>query len=364
MNISYPDIGPMEIQNVINAVSSSWVSSLGPYLEEFEDKFAKFCGTKYCVLTSNGTTALHLALLAANITEGDEVLVPDLTFVATANAVRMVGATPVFVDISANSLCIDPNLLEDKITKKTKAIIPVHLYGHPADMLSINQIATRHSLFVIEDAAEAHGAKISGKSVGSYGDVGVFSFYGNKIITTGEGGALVTNNSKIRDRVIMLRDHAMDKVNKYWHYEVGYNYRMTNIQAALGLAQLERIEYFLKKRNEILDAYRHYLQPRGIKLNPKIGDVESVNWLTIAILPNFNREFRDALITKMKSESVETRPFFYPMTMLPMYKSERSNFNQVSMDISSRGICLPTHMNIHEEDIKKVSNVLLEFIEQ
>ena|SRR5579872_5902227 len=255
--ISKPVISPREIQYVTDAVSSGWVSSQGHYLEQFEQKFAEFCNVKHCISTANGTVAIHLALMVLDIGPGDEVIVPDLTFAATANAVILAGAKPVIVDVCKDDWCIDPESVLKNITSKTKAIIPVHLYGHPCKMDELYKIAQDYHLKIIEDAAEAHGAEYRGKRVGGLGDCATFSFYGNKIITTGEGGCITTHSDSIAERARLLRDHGMKKERRYWHTEVGYNYRITNLQAALGLAQLERINDFLADRKRILETYRH-----------------------------------------------------------------------------------------------------------
>ncbi|MCC7523897.1 MAG: DegT/DnrJ/EryC1/StrS aminotransferase family protein, partial [Chitinophagaceae bacterium] len=253
--ISKPSITDKEIAYVTDAVSSTWISSLGKYIDRFETEFASFCGTRYGVATSNGTVALHLALVALGIGKGDEVIVPDLSFVATVNTILQAGAVPVFADIDPYNLCMDPRELEKVITSRTKAIMPVHLYGHPADMNAINAIAEKHNLLVIEDAAEAHGASIHGRKVGNWGVCGSFSFYGNKNITTGEGGMITTNDEALYNRLRHLRDHAMSKEKRYWHTECGYNYRMTNLQAALGCAQLERIDALMERKRQIFKIY-------------------------------------------------------------------------------------------------------------
>ncbi|MEN9422652.1 MAG: hypothetical protein RL122_35, partial [Pseudomonadota bacterium] len=253
--VSRPTITKKEIEYVTAAIASGWVSSLGEYITAFEEKFAEFCGTKYALTCSNGTTSLHLALVTMGISVGDEIIMPDLTFIATANAAKYVGAVPVLVDIERDTLCIDPAAIEAAITEKTKAIMPVHLYGHPANMPAIMAIAEKYNLLVIEDAAEAHGAEVNGKRVGSWGHCGSFSFYGNKVITSGEGGMITTDDEALYTRAKYLRDHAMSPTKRYWHTEVGFNYRMTNLQAALGLAQLERIDEILAKKQEAFEWY-------------------------------------------------------------------------------------------------------------
>src|ERR1700759_726677 len=253
--ISRPYIGAREKQLVLEALDSGWVSSIGKYIDDFEAGFARYCGTEYAGAVSNGTTGLHLALAALELQPGDEVIIPDLTFVATANAVAYTGATPVLADIDPDTLCIDAASVKSLISDKTRAIIPVHLYGHPADMDALTEIAHANALAIIEDAAEAHGAEYKGRRVGGLGKCGVFSFYGNKIITTGEGGMLTTNDADFHARAKRLRDHAMSPGRRYFHEKRGFNYRITNLQAALGVAQLERIEDFLARRAEIMGWY-------------------------------------------------------------------------------------------------------------
>ena len=358
--VSRPSISDAELELVTDAVRSGWVSSLGVYLDKFERSFADYCGVEHAISVSNGTVGLHLALCALGIGPGDEVIVPDLTFVASANAVRTAGATPVIVDVCRDTYCIDPAAVENAITGKTKAIMPVHLYGHPADMQKILQIAQSRGLKVIEDAAEAHGASIGSSKAGAFGDCGVFSFYGNKIITTGEGGMITTNDSALEARVRLLRDHAMSKETRYWHTEVGFNYRMTNLQAALGLAQMRQIDQFLAARSKLLTLYKHRLEPHGIELNPNVG-CNPVVWLVTAILPGVTREKRDQIISDMHQHGVDTRPFFYPLTMLPMYQAEA---NPVAHALSKSGLNLPTFVGMTEDQVETVCETLLRAVDR
>lgn len=347
-----PSITQKEIDYVLDAIKSGWVSSLGRYIYEFENRFAQYIGVKYALTTANGTTALHLGLVSLGIKEGDEVIVPDLTFVATGNAVTYTGAKPVFADIDPEIWCIDPDDIKKKISKKTKAIIPVHLYGHPADMDEIIKIAKEHSLYVIEDAAEAHGAEYKDKKVGSIGDIGVFSFYGNKIITTGEGGMLTTNNEKLYEKARYLRDHAMSKQKKYWHTEIGYNYRMTNIQAALGLAQLERINELINKKRQIFQWYKESLyEIDGIMLNPEKKWGKNVYWMVCLVLEKDFGITRDEIMIKLKEKCIDTRPFFYPISEMPMYGGKA--LNPIAKKISERGINLPSGVNLKKEDVNQ-----------
>ena len=357
--VSEPSITKKEIDYVLAAVKSGWVSSLGEFITKFEEEFSKFVGTKYALATSNGTTALHLALVSLGIKEKDEVIVPDLTFVATANAVTYTGATSVFADIDPETWCIDPGDLKKKITSRTKALIPVHLYGHPADMDPINILAKEYGVYVIEDAAEAHGAEYKGKKVGSIGHCGIFSFYGNKIITTGEGGMITTNNDEVYERARLLRDHAMSKEKRYWHTEIGYNYRITNLQAALGLAQLERIDELITKKRQIFEWYKESLASLdGICLNPEKKWAKNVFWMVCLIL---NKNFgvsRDELMTKLKEMGIDTRPFFYPLSEMPMYKDNRNHMNVTAKNLSERGLNLPSGVNLKREEIKHICSTL------
>lgn len=299
--ISKPSITPKEIAYVTDAVQSGWVSSLGKYINLFEKQFAHYCNTQYALTTTSGTTALHLALISLGIKAGDEVIIPDFTFVATANAVKYTGATVVTVDIEADTLCIDPTAIEAAITPKTKAIIPVHVYGHPANMPAINNIALKHDLFVIEDAAEAHGAMINGKKVGTFGDCAIFSFYGNKIITTGEGGMITTNNQALYERMHYLRDHAMKQDKRYFHTEVGFNYRMTNLQAALGLAQLERIDEIISNKAQIFTWYQQELgNIAQLQLNRTANWAKNVYWMVCLEIAGCSEVDRNQLMIKLK----------------------------------------------------------------
>jgi len=355
--IAEPSITQKEIEYVRDAIKSGWVSSLGEYIARFEQKFAEYIGVKYALTTMNGTVALHLALVSLGIKEGDEVIIPDLTFIATANAVVYSGAKPVMVDIERDTWCIDPKCIKKAVTKRTKAIIPVHLYGHPANMNDVNEIAEQNGLYVIEDAAEAHGAEYKGKKVGGIGDVGCFSFYGNKIITTGEGGMIMTNNEEIFERAKFLRDHAMDANKRYWHTEIGYNYRMTNLQAALGLAQLERIDSLISKKELVFDWYEEHLNNiPGIKLNPEKEWAKNVYWMVCLVMDKSSPLSRDNLMIRLKEKGIDTRPFFYPISQMPMYRS--SKINPVAYDISQRGVSLPSGVNLNKEQIAYICQQL------
>jgi len=362
-HVAEPAIGPLEEQYVLDAVRSGWVSSLGRYIGEFEQQFAAYCGCRYGVATSNGTTALHLALVCLGIGPGDEVIVPTLTFVATANAVAYTGATPVFVDADPETWCLDPAAVERALSPRTRAIIVVHLYGHPADMDPILALASAQAIPVVEDAAEAHGALYKGRKVGSLDKVGVFSFYGNKLITTGEGGMLVTDDEELAERARFLRDHAMSKEQRYWHPEIGYNYRLTNVQAALGLAQLQRIDEFLACKREIMGWYREFLaECNDLYLSPELPWARSSYWLICALLhPGVSRE---TVTSELRCKGVDTRPFFHPMHTLPPY---RERFRCVSRDgdgcpvaerLAASGINLPSAVTLQREDVAYICQAL------
>lgn len=355
--ISQPTITEKEIAYVTDAVKSGWVSSLGKYIELFEASFAKFCDVKYALTTNNGTTGLHLALESLGIGPNDEVIIPDLTFVATANAVSYTGAKSIMVDIDSDTLCISGKAIREAITSRTRAIIPVHLYGHPADMDAINEIAREFNLFVIEDAAEAHGAEYKGRRVGGLSNCGVFSFYGNKIITTGEGGMLTMNDEKLYKRAKMLRDHAMSSEKRYWHPEKGFNYRTTNLQAALGLAQMERIEEILEHRIKLMGWYRDYIKTSdSIRLNYVAPWAKNVFWLICIEIDWLDDQLREELMAALKECGVDSRPYFYPISTMPMYATERK------LPVTSRkykiGINLPSYYGLSRNDVIKISKIV------
>jgi perosamine synthetase len=350
--ISRPFIGRREKELVLDALESGWVSSIGKYIDEFESKFADYCGTEYALAVSNGTTGLHLALAALGLGPGDEVIVPDLTFVATANAVAYTGAKPVLADVEADTLCLDVASVKSLITPQTKAIIPVHLYGHPADMDALIEIADARGLAIIEDAAEAHGAEYKGRRVGGLGKCGVFSFYGNKIITTGEGGMLTTNDREFYQYARRLRDHAMSSQRRYFHEERGFNYRITNLQAALGVAQLERIDKFLDRRAEIMGWYTSAIAVSdAIRLNRVKNWAKSAFWMVCLEVDGFDEARRDAFMQALKARGIDSRPYFCTMSTLPMYK-------QRSLPVSTRkaqiGLNLPSYYELTKRDVERV----------
>ena len=352
-----PSLGAEERQNLLKAFDSGWISSKGEFIGEFEESFARYIGARHAVATSNGTTALHLALEALGVGAGDEVLVPTLTFVSTANAVSYTGAKPVFLEAHPDYWCIDPNKIKDKITKKTKAIIPVHLYGHPCDMDPILEIAEEHNLSMIEDAAEAHGAEYNGKKVGGFGDVNCFSFFGNKIITTGEGGMCLTDSEKIYKKMRILRDHGTNPGKHYWCDVRGFNYRMTNLQAAVGCAQVARIDELIKKKRGIAWEYNKILSGlAGITIPPEESWAKNVYWLYSVLIEDGFGLSRDDVMKKLSRNGIESRPFFPPIHNFPMYNKKESF--PLAEELSKKGINLPSSPKLTKEDVKRVAEAV------
>jgi len=355
--IYQPDLSGRELKYVVDCIESTWISSLGKYIDAFEEAFAAYCNCRYGVSCSNGTAALHLLLKSYGIGPGDEVIVPTLTFVATANTVRYTGATPIFIEADPYTWNLEPKLIEEKITSRSKAIIAVHLYGHPVDMDPLMQLAERYNLIVLEDAAEAHGAEYRGCKVGNLGHSAAFSFYGNKVITTGEGGMIVTNDEVIADRARFLKDHGMSIEKRYWHSEVAYNYRMTNIQAAIGLAQLERIDGIIERKREIASWYRDELiDCKLLTLSPEAKWARSVYWLYSIILSEKSPITRDNMMKELNRMGIDSRPFFYPMHRLPPFKNDAEY--PVADRLSNNGLNLPSYPALKRNDVVRICNEL------
>lgn len=364
--VSQPVLAGNEIEYVMDCLKSTWISSKGKYIEEFERKFAEYIGTKYGLTTCNGTVALHLSLLAYDVGPEDEIIVPTLTYVATVNAVRYCGAVPVFVDAETATWNIDVAAIEAKITHRTKGIIVVHLYGHPVDMDPIMEVARKYKLFVIEDAAEAHGAEYKGRKVGSIGDIGVFSLYGNKVITSGEGGMIVTDSDVIAAKIRILKSQGMDTQRRFWHSIIGYNYRMTNIQAAIGLAQLEKIEWHIEQHLKVASIYAQCLAGNEkIVLPPQQPGTKNIYWLYTILLSPDLAVGRDTIMQWLAEKNIETRPVFYPIHSLPPYhKFAEGQFYPVADLIARSGINLPTHAKLTEDEVQYVSKHLIACVER
>ncbi len=361
ISIAEPWIDQEEIDLVMDCLKSGWISSQGKYIGEFEKAFSGFCGTRFGVATSNGTTALHLALLTLGIGPGDEVIVPALSFIATANVVVYTGAKPVFADVDERTWTLDPAKLRPLITDRTRAVIPVHLYGHPADMGPIMKLAEEKKMWVIEDAAEAHGAEYRGKKVGSLGHMGCFSFYGNKIISTGEGGMLVTDNPDWVEKAQILRDHGMSKKTKYWHPVLGYNFRMTNIQAAIGLGQMNKIVRIIDHKRRIAQSYSRGLGGvKGIVLPPEATWGKNVFWLYSILVGPETGKNRDDLIEYLHQSQVASRPLFFPMPAMPYY--ETGEQFPAAQKISEQGISLPSGSTLTPEQIQYIIELIRQFL--
>ncbi len=351
--VSAPALVGNEKAYVLDCLESTWISSKGRYIERFEAAFAEFCRVQYAVSCCTGTAALHLALLALGVGPGDEVIIPALTYVATANAVTYCGAHPVLVDSEPQTWNLDPSQIEETITPRSKGIVVVHLFGHPVDMDPVLQIARKHNLFVVEDAAQAHGAEYKGRRVGSLGDVGTFSFYGSKILTTGQGGAVVTNDGQLAACIQQLRSQGMDADRRYWFPVVGYNYQMTNVAAAIGLAQMEQVEWHLARRRQIAQQYAHRLATLpGVSLQAQKPWAGSAHWMTGIVLSDDLALSRDSVMAALLEQGIETRPFFYPVHQLPMYAEHCGMQRYPVADwLGARGFCLPSSAALEEQDV-------------
>jgi perosamine synthetase len=363
--IAEPSFGDEELTNVSEAVKSGWISSRGRFIPQFEETFSAWNGVKYGVATSNGTTALHMALVALGIGPGDEVIVPTLTFAATANVVLYTGARPVLVDSHPDYWCMDPSAVEAAVTPRTKAIIPVHLYGHPCDMDAISNIAKAHNLYIVEDAAESHGAEYKGRKTGSFGIISCFSFYGNKIITTGEGGMCLTDDNLLAEKMRVLRDHGMNPGRKYWHDSVGFNYRMTNMQAAVGVAQMAKIDRFIARKIQIAGWYREDLadlaEDEIILCHPCAEWAKCVYWMFSILVEQKAEVARDELIGRLASRGIESRPMFFCLHQMPPYSS--NGVFPVAERLSRTGINLPSGVKLTRKEVGLVAKTVREILQ-
>ncbi len=349
-----------ELAYVTDCIKTGWISSQGSYVKQFEKIIAEFCQMPHALAVSNGTVALHLALEALGIGEGDEVIVPDITFAASINAVIYCGATPVLVDITRDTWTMDISSLEKAITKKTKAIMPVHLYGHPCAMDELISIAKKNNLLIVEDCAESLGAEYKGKPTGSFSDAATFSFFGNKTITTGEGGMILFNDKNVYEKAAVLRDHGMSKQKKYWHEFIGYNYRLTNLQAAVGVAQMEKVETFVNAKRKLAARYNSvFSKQKGIICPAEKDWAKNSYWLyTILIEKEFGIS-RDELISKLLKNGVETRPVFYPLHIMPPYIKYAGNNKFPNSDyVSQHGISLPSSVTLSDSELTSIENAI------
>ncbi len=355
-----PDLSGNEKAYVLDCLETSWISSLGNYIDRFEAEFARATGMPHAVSVSNGTVALHLAFHCLDIGPGDEVIVPTFTYIASVNTIAQTGAKPVFVECRPSDWLIDPVDVARKVTSRTKAIVPVHLYGAVAAMPEIMEIARTKGIKVVEDCAEALGSSLNGEHVGTFGDVSTFSFFGNKTVTTGEGGMVATTDEVVAARMRKVKGQGQSLTKRYWHDELGFNYRMTNICAAIGLAQMERLQKILTRKRAIADFYRHELGDTGVVLQEIAPGAISSDWLFSLLVPRGVDRY--VVMERMRASGVDTRPVFYCAHHMPMYK-EDTRFS-VSEDISSRGISLPSFPSLTGAQLGQVTEALKDAIQR
>jgi perosamine synthetase len=365
--IAGPWITEKEVSYVADAAAGDWYEHAGRYVSRFEQAFASYIGARHAISLPSCTSGIHLALAALGIGPGDEVIVPECTWIATAAPINYVGAKPVFVDIDPDSWCIDVDSLRSAITPRTRAVIPVDLYGDMPEWSELSACARQNNIAVIEDAAEAIGAQYRGDRAGSLGDIGVFSFHGSKTLTTGEGGMLVTNNQQLYERVLVMRDHGRQPGDSlFFNHEVAFKYKMSSVQAALGLAQLERIDELLTRKRQIFGWYRERLEQDGrLTLNRTTPEIASGYWMVTVVLPESQAGQRDAVRARLAERGIDTRPFFHPLSALPAYKGASSGGpvkNPTSYAVSPRGINLPSALNLTQEDVNYVVDELLKAI--
>ncbi|HVM87572.1 MAG TPA: DegT/DnrJ/EryC1/StrS family aminotransferase [Puia sp.] len=361
--INKPSITQLEIDYVNDAIANGWGEKCYDYIYRFENDFATYEGTKHALATASCTGAIHLALMALGVKAGDEVIVPEITWIASVEPVLYIGAKPVFVDILKDTWCIDPQKIKKAITSKTKAILPVHVYGNLCDMDAIMKIADEHNLVVLEDAAEGLGSLYNEKKAGSIAHAGVFSFHGTKTLSTGEGGMLVTNSTEVYEKAKVLNDHgrnSKDPENKmFWMRNYGYKYKMSNLQAAMGCGQIERIEELVAKKRTIFGWYKELLDGIPCSLNPEHPGTLNSYWLPTVVFDESVDFNRDDFFALCKQNNIDSRPFFYPLSSLPMF--EKRIENNIANRIYSRGINLPSFHDLTKQDAERVVNCLKHF---
>lgn len=367
--IAGPSITQKEIDYVTDAVTNAWYDQAGRYHSRFEAAFAAYTGRKHAMALPSCTSALHLSLLGLGIGPGDEVVVPDATWIASSAAITYVGASPRFADIDPNSWCLSAESLERTLTPRTRAVIVVDLYGNLPDMDAILEVAERHGLAVVEDAAEAIGSEYHGRKAGSFGATSTFSFHGSKTLTTGEGGMLVTNDTALFERCSFLRDHGRPPGDRlFWNTEVAYKYKMSSLQAALGLAQLERIEELVQQKREIFAWYQEALAGEDrIQLNHEAPGVKNTYWMVTAVVDEGLGLTKDRLMSELGLRGIDTRPFFHPLSSIPAYAelpeaSRAREANRVAYDIASRAVNLPSALNLTPAQVGQVAEALLEIV--
>lgn len=361
--VAHPDLSGNELKYVTECIETEWISSQGKFIAAFEEAFREWTGAAHAIACSSGTTALHLALAGLGIGPGDEVIVPSMTYVASGNAVAYVGADIVLVDSDPDSLNVTPELVAAAITPRTRAVIPVDLFGLPVDIPALRR-AVPERVAIVEDAAEALGARVNGEHVGLHADVATFSFFGNKTLTTGEGGMVTCRDADLAERILLLRGQGQDPQRTYYHPVMGFNYRLTNMQAAVGLAQLERVQHHLDARQRVVDRYTRLLGSLSGRLHipPIPKSVQHGNWMFTVTLREGGAEERDVIRQSLADDGIETRPGFTPLHRLPMYEDHRP-FPHADW-ISDSGICLPTHARLTDDDVDFVVERLLSALDR
>lgn len=370
--IAGPWITDKEVAYAAEAAADGWYERAGFYVQRFEEAFAKYLGVKHALAVPHCTSAIHLGLAGLGITSGDEVIVPDITWIASAAPTHYVGATPVFADIDETTWCISAESVRECITSQTKAIIPVGLYGLMPDMDALRELAREHELHIIEDAAQTIGSKLNGKLAGTFGDVGVFSFHGTKTMTTGEGGMFVTDDDELFERVQVLRDHGRTKANfrNFYNTEVAFKYRMSSLQAAFGFGQLERIDELVARKREIFNWYQERLRGiPGLQLNAEPPGFFSTFWMTTVVLDAGYGLTSRELMTAFGEHQIDARPFFHPLSALPAFSAtpqaaQANERNKIAYDVSPRGLNLPSAMRLTEAQVDRVCSVLLGILDQ
>ncbi len=351
-----PSLYGNEKAYVADCLDSNWISSHGKYVSQFESMFASYLGVDYATTVSNGTVAIHLALQTLGIGPGDEVIVPTFTYIASVNAISYVGATPVFVDSLEDTWNLNPDLIAEKITTRTKAVLAVHLYGAPCDMEEISRICKKHNLFLVEDVAEAFGSKCGDKYAGSFGNLSTFSFFGNKTITTGEGGMVVSNNKHLIERASYLKSQAVSPSREYWHDEIGFNFRMTNICAAIGVAQLEHADHIISKKRDLAFWYQSELQATELVFQTDRPDTLNSYWMVSFLAKDWNE--RDRIREHLKAKGVDTRPLFHPAHTMPVFQTGESY--PIAESLSSRGLNLPSYPDLSREQVTYICSIIKE----
>lgn len=353
-----PDLSGNEKRYVNECLDTGWISSRGRFVGEFETRFAQRIGIRHAASVCNGTVALHLALLALGLGAGDEVIVPTLTYIASVNAIAYTGAKPVFVDSDRNTWQMDAADVERHITPQTRAIMAVHLYGQACDLPALRGIADKHRLFLVEDCAEAFGTLHGNRHAGTYGDISTFSFFGNKTITTGEGGMVVTDDKTLDERARHFKGQGLAAHREYWHDVIGYNYRMTNIEAAIGLAQLERADHFLEQKQRVAARYAMTCAGLPLEFHAEQTGTRHSHWMISALVQRADQ--REPLRQALAAAGIETRPLFYPVHTMPMYASQFRR-HPVAEDLAWRGINLPSFPGLSDAQIDWIAGVIRGF---